>query len=96
MNPTPREQDIRDIKQLKPNGWTEFEVRSMDYAGRTNSLARIRAHEGSAFLDISIEEYTGETRRAKYTSVRLESAAARKLYEALGRSLGATAGTEKN
>jgi len=90
MNPTKREQRISETASSTP-GWTQFEVATLDYSGRTDSRTRIRAHEDHPFVDIAIEEYTGETRRAKYTSVRLEEAAARKLYEALGRSLKAPA-----
>ena len=47
------------------------------------SITRIKSRDGAAFLDLSIEEYTGLSRRAKYTSVRLDEEAARELHAIL-------------
>jgi hypothetical protein len=63
--------------------WTEITVRSLDTCGELASTTRVRSKNGAAFLDVSIEEYTGMTRRAKFTSVRLDEPAARELYALL-------------
>lgn len=69
--------------------WAALEVLTcVSYGDELASKAIVRTKEGATFVDISIEEYTGTTRRAKYTSVRLEEDAARALYEQLRARFG--------
>lgn len=89
LAPTPETQVMSSMTQaikvkLKAHGgrWTEFELltgRSDDLDSRTT----VRSPDDAEFFDISIEEYTGISRRAKFTSVRFEGDAARLLYEVL-------------
>lgn len=66
------------------NGWREITVRTpeswdeMKVASRTTIKTNT-----SGFVDILMEEYTGESRRAKLTSVRLENEAAQVLFQML-------------
>jgi len=63
--------------------WVDFSATTIEH-DQIESIARIRTTvTEEPFVDISIEEFTGKTRRAKYTSVRLEEEAARRLYELL-------------
>ena len=78
-------------KSTLGHGWTEFEVLSINQYNELDSKTTIRTPEVTPFLDISIEEYTGKTRRLRYTSVRLEEEAARKLYEALAAKFASAA-----
>lgn len=73
------------------HGWKEFEVVSYGGDDYVSSRTRVRSNAATPSLDISIEEFTGITRRAKYTSVRLEEAAARRLYETLHEKFGGAA-----
>lgn len=93
-----REQKHTTPRPLYGAGWTELEVVTTDAVGQRESRVTIRSRTGeidqaaarpAPFVDVAIEEYVGTTRRAKYTSVRLEEAAARELYAQLGRILGA-------
>ncbi|CAB3753970.1 hypothetical protein [Paraburkholderia humisilvae] len=74
----------------KPNweGWTEMTVISRDLHGQINSKTVIRSKDGTNFLDVAIEEYTGLTRRMKYSTVRLEDEAARALHGMLSARFG--------
>lgn len=65
--------------------WTETEVRTFESWDETKcaSLTRVRTAHDAKFVDLAVEEYTGETRRAKYCSVRLEEEAGRALFEQL-------------
>lgn len=66
-------------------GWTETEVRSSETwdHGKTASKVVVRTKHDACFVDIAIEEYTGESRRAKLCTARLDQDAARALYEQL-------------
>jgi hypothetical protein len=84
----PRGQQVT-AKPTLGGDWTEIEVRSLDTSGdHLASTTRMRSKEGVAVLDVSIEEYTGMSRRAKFTSVRLGEAAARELYALLSAKFG--------
>lgn len=50
---------------------------------KTASYTTVRVADTGNFVDIGIEEFTGETRRAKLCNVRLEEPAARALFEQL-------------
>lgn len=75
-------------KAVMGGGWTEFEVLTSSTGAGLDSRAIVRTKDDSMFVDLAIEEYTGISRRAKYTSVRLEAEAARRLYEALAVKFG--------
>jgi hypothetical protein len=65
-------------------GWNDLVVKTNDPIGLLDSEAKFStADKLSAFLDISLEQYVGTSRRAKYTSVRLEEPAARALMQLL-------------
>jgi hypothetical protein len=65
-------------------GWNDLVVKTNDPSGLLDSEAKFStADKLSAFLDISLEQYVGTSRRAKYTSVRLEEPAARALLQLL-------------
>lgn len=85
--PTGRTQRIVE-RNVLGDGWTELDVQTVAH-GQMESRTTIKATKDSKpFVDIAIEEYTGTTRRAKLTSVRLQESAARKLYEALAVKFG--------
>lgn len=50
---------------------------------KTASYTTVRVADTGSFVDIGIEEFTGESRRAKLCNVRLEEPAARALFEQL-------------
>lgn len=79
----PRRSQTVDVKPKDSYGWTEMLVHSKDTCDELASITRIKSREGAAFVDLSIEEYTGLSRRAKYTSVRLDKEAARELHAIL-------------
>lgn len=67
------------------HNWTELDVETRNQYDEVTSQTRFRSREG--FVDISLEEYVGISRRAKYTSVRLEEPAALALLDLLCRAL---------
>lgn len=79
----PRRSQTVDVKPKDSYGWTEMSVHSKDTSDELASITRIKSRDGAAFLDLSIEEYTGLSRRAKYTSVRLDEESARELHAIL-------------
>lgn len=79
--PTP--QVVEEIHVLGEH-WSEFCVTTRTPGDEVESRTLVRATKDRvAFLDLSIEEYVGISRRAKLTSVRLEEDAMRRLYEVL-------------
>ena len=89
MNYTPTGRTQRIVaRSVLGDGWTELDVQTVAH-GQMESRTTIKATKGAEpFVDIAIEEYTGTTRRAKMTSVRLQEEAARKLYAALAIKFG--------
>ena len=79
----PRRSQTVEVKPRDSYGWTEMSVHSKDTCDELASITRIKSRDGAAFVDLSIEEYTGLSRRAKYTSVRLDEEAARELHAIL-------------
>jgi hypothetical protein len=76
-------QTVQDVRVLG-DGWTEFSVKTCTTQRELESIVLVRATKSSApFVDVSIEEYVGISRRAKLTSVRLQENAARRLYALL-------------
>jgi hypothetical protein len=75
---------IDQSSSLSPN-WERFNVECWNQGSVwIDKRIAIRAtKDADLFVDISIEEYTGETRRAKYTSVRLDEEAALRLFSIL-------------
>lgn len=84
-----RKQTIR-MGTLYGNGWTETEVRTMEAWDESliASKVSIRSKNDAKFVDLFLEEYTGESRRAKLTTVRLEEPAGRALYAQLKKLYG--------
>ena len=76
-----------ESRRVLGDGWTEFEVLTSSSAG-LDSRTNVRTRNDALFVDFSIEEFTGISRRAKHTSVRLEEEAARRLYAALSVKFG--------
>jgi hypothetical protein len=68
---------------LLGSGWTEFEVASVGHDNEILSRVGVRSPNDAPFVDISIEEYTGVSRRAKFSNARLEEEAARRLFDLL-------------
>jgi hypothetical protein len=66
------------------HGWREVTVRTYESWDETalQSKTVIKTNT-SGFIDIWLEEYTGKTRRAKLTSVRLDNEAAQVLFKML-------------
>jgi hypothetical protein len=66
------------------HGWREITVRTFESwdDAKIKSRTTLKTNT-SGFVDILMEEYTGETRRAKLTSVRLENEAAQVLFQML-------------
>ena len=66
------------------HGWREITIRTFESWDETKLASRttIKTSTGG-FVDIALEEYTGETRRAKLTSVRLGNEAAQVLFQML-------------
>jgi hypothetical protein len=90
-SPAGRTQHIVE-RPVLGGGWTEFSVQTVAH-GQMENVATIKTTKDAApFVDIAIEEYTGVSRRAKLTSVRLQEAAARRLYDALAVKFGAQGG----
>ena len=65
------------------DGWTDLVVETRDYTGHLASETKFATADKFGFLDITLEEYVGISRRAKRTSVRLEEPAARALLQLL-------------
>lgn len=65
------------------HGWTEMTVFTRNMYDELTSKTVIRVKRDCDFLDLSIEEYTGTTRRAKRTDVRLQKDAALALFKTL-------------
>ena len=87
-----RAQRVSEKHSTSAPDWIKFEIETIERNGnRLDSRATVQTAKGSTWVDLSIEEYTGESRRAKYTSVRLEEEAARRLFEVLAAKFGATA-----
>lgn len=59
---------------------------------KTASYTTVRVADTGNFVDIGIEEFTGESRRAKLCNVRLEEPAALALFEQLRERFGKTEG----
>jgi hypothetical protein len=89
-NYTPQRQRIDGPRLAHGGGWTEFEVATTE---RCSLLLQdrvvMRTPHDAAFLDLSIEQYVGTSRRSKFTSARLESEAARVLYNMLAKHFAA-------
>lgn len=84
MNYTPTGRTQRIVsRSVLGDAWTELDVQTVAH-GQMESRTMIKAtKDAEPFVDIAIEEYTGTTRRAKMTSVRLQEDAARRLYDVL-------------
>lgn len=66
------------------HGWREITVRTFERWDETKIASKaVLKTNTSGFVDILLEEYTGESRRAKLTSVRLENEAAQVLFQML-------------
>jgi hypothetical protein len=70
--------------------WTEMTIVSRDYQGEVSSRTVLRSRNDDDFVDFSIEEYTGMSRRAKLCNVRLEGPAARAVYALLAEKFANT------
>lgn len=79
MTSTQRTQKVV-VKPGYTKDWTEITVLSHDRCGDLASTTNVRSRDDCAFVDVAIEEYTGMSRRAKSTNVRLEEDAAKALY----------------
>lgn len=62
--------------------WSETEVRTFESwdDSKVASKTLVRTTSDAKFVDLHLEEYTGETRRAKLCTVRLEEEAGRALF----------------
>jgi hypothetical protein len=82
-----RQQVVKVGTPFTATQWVEVEVRTSEVwdPGKTASKAYFRMKHDSEqpFLDVGIEEYVGESRRAKLCTVRLDEDAMRALYEHL-------------
>lgn len=82
-----------DSSSISMSGWESFGV-STRVRGEVESRCELRtptqtlSDGGTPFLDISITEYVGVSRRAKFCSVRLQEQAIRKLYAVLHAKFG--------
>lgn len=65
--------------------WNVLKVRTFEAWNPSllASVTTVRVTDDAGFVDVAVEEYTGESRRAKLCNVRLEEPAARALYEQL-------------
>lgn len=87
-----REQRI-DSQTISTSGWKSFTATTRA-RGEVESQCELRTPSkaltdgGPPFLDISITEYVGISRRAKLCGVRLQEPALRKLYEVLHAKFG--------
>lgn len=75
-----------DRTQVLPDshGWRQITVRTFERWDETKIASKVVLKSNtSGFVDIWMEEYTGESRRAKLTSVRLENEAAQVLFQML-------------
>lgn len=86
-------QTITAGPQDKPSWehWTELEIRTYNGSAEPASRVRFEGHKEWKTLDVKLEEYVGISRRAKYTSVRLDEAGARALLQLLQLQFGAPA-----
>lgn len=78
--------------------WTKLEVRTQESWNErlTANLVRVRTATDAKFVDLDIEAYVGESRRAKLVGTRLEEPAARALYEQLTGLFGTPTGTAES
>jgi hypothetical protein len=88
-----KRQTVSSRRPLLGSRWTEFEVASVGHDNEILSRVGVRSPNDAPFLDISIEEYTGVSRRAKFTSARLEEEAARRLFELLAAKFAKATGS---
>jgi hypothetical protein len=85
---TPRRTQKVAVSSKDSYGWTEITALSTNTSGELSSTARVRTKEGTSFIDLSIEEYAGMSRRAKFTSVRFDEEAARAMHLMLCEKFG--------
>lgn len=76
----PRHSQTVEVTAPFDKTWAQATVLSRNGNGELTSTTRLASKNDSKFLDVSIEEYTGITRRAKYTHVRLGEEASRELF----------------
>lgn len=69
-------------------GWRQMEVRTEESHNPDLLKSKTIIAGTGTFVDIHLEEYVGVSRRAKYTSVRLEEEAARELLRLLKLQFG--------
>lgn len=70
---------VETSAQAATLGWKEISIVTVGADGRTENETTIRTRAGFRFVDLSITEYTGLSRRAKLTTVRLDDEAGRAL-----------------
>mgnify|MGYP005609522645 FL=1 len=80
-----RQQTHKLAREKSSPQWSVLKVDTRESwdESKTANYTTVRVSDTGSFVDIGIEEFTGETRRAKLCSVRLEEPAARALFEQL-------------
>jgi hypothetical protein len=84
-------QHVRAVEtsvQAATLGWKEISIVTVGTDGRTQNETTIRTRAGFPFVDLSITEYAGLSRRAKLTTVRLDDEAGRALLAACQAAFG--------